>query len=321
VNAWIDDHTWQGINHRNWGDDINYYFIRELTHRPVVTLFNFRLARKFRFKNYLCIGSLLGMPDYANENTIVWGAGSFGELKGISPNHICSVRGKLTRDILREKGIECPEIYGDPALLLPLVYKPFNDLCKAPKERVKRVKSEKEENNYSHENGRAEFQVSSSNMDSQQGKASYKLGIIPHIVDLEHPIVEQIRREHPEILIINLANYEKWTDVIDEICSCERILSSSLHGLIVSDAYGIPNCWIELSGKILGGYFKYRDYGSSVNRDFSNPIRVEKTADVADLADYADSFSSCADAEKIEQLQKGLLSVAPFQCKVSCMYN
>ena len=28
VNAWIDDHTWRGLNHRNWGDDINYYFLR-----------------------------------------------------------------------------------------------------------------------------------------------------------------------------------------------------------------------------------------------------------------------------------------------------
>ena len=60
VNAWIDDHTWRGLNHRNWGDDINYYFIKELSNRPVVSLFNFRLARRFRLKNYLCIGSLLG---------------------------------------------------------------------------------------------------------------------------------------------------------------------------------------------------------------------------------------------------------------------
>ena len=71
-----------------------------------------------------------------------------------------------------------------------------------------------------------------------------------------------------ELLIIDLAHYKKWTDVIDQICSCERILSSSLHGLIVSDAYQIPSCWIELTGKISGGYFKYYDYASSVNRVF-----------------------------------------------------
>ncbi len=239
VNAWLDDHTWRGIRHRNWGDDINYYFIRELTHRPVVSLFNFRLARRFKFKNYLCIGSLLGMPGYANENTIVWGAGSFGEMRGVSPNHICSVRGKFTHDTLIKKGIDCPEIYGDPALLLPHYYQPANEIFK-----------------------------------------SYSLGIIPHVVDLDHPVVEKCRKEHPEILIIDLAHYEKWTDVIDQICSCKCILSSSLHGIIVSDAYGIPNCWIELSGKLIGGHFKYKDYGSSVMRPLTKPILIQNLDDV-----------------------------------------
>lgn len=239
VNAWLDDHTWRGIRHRNWGDDINYYFIKELTHRPVISLYNFRLARRYSFKNYLCIGSLLGMPRYVNEKTIVWGSGSFGEMKGISPNHIFSVRGKLTHDILVEKGIECPEVYGDPALLLPLYYQPPYDKLQ-----------------------------------------QYHLGIIPHIDDLKHPVVEEIRRKHSEILIIDLAHYDKWTDVIDKICSCKCILSSSLHGLIVSDAYGIPNCWVELSGKILGGYFKYRDYGSSVKRPLAQPFLINSMEDI-----------------------------------------
>lgn len=238
VNAWIDDHSWKGINHRNWGDDINYYFIKDLTHRPVISLYYFKLARRYRLKNYMCIGSLLGMPGYANENTIVWGAGSFGKLKGMSPNNICSVRGRLTRDILIEKEIDCPRIYGDPALLLPLYYQP-----------------------------------------SFTRRHLYSLGIIPHISELNHPMVDRIRREHPEILIINLAQYEKWTDVIDQICSCNCILSSSLHGLIVSDAYGIPNCWIEFSGKILGGHFKYQDYGSSVFRVLKQPIHIKKIED------------------------------------------
>lgn len=286
VNAWIDDHTWRGLNHRNWGDDINYYFIKELTGRPVVSLFNFRLARRFKLKNYLCIGSLLGMPGYANENTIVWGAGSFGELKGESPQHICSIRGKLTHDILVEKGMQCPEVYGDPALLLPLVYQPHRGV---------------------------QCSIAASSVQEIQ-KASYHLGIIPHIDDLHHPVIEEIREKHTEeILIIDLAHYEKWTDIIDQICSCERILSSSLHGLIVSDAYQVPSCWIELSGKLLGGHFKFCDYASSVDRDFSKPLRIEKIADITNVLDYVDLHFSCADAEKVKELQQGLIKVAPFK--------
>ena len=297
VNAWIDDHTWRGLNHRNWGDDINYYFIKDLTHRPVVSLFNFRLARKYKFQNFLCIGSLLGMPGYVNENTIVWGAGSFGKLNGVVPKHICSVRGKLTRDILMEKGIECPEVYGDPALLLPLVYQPQRV---APPSTLPR----REE---------TLFETRNSKLETKR----YRWGIIPHIDDLHHPVIEEIREKHvDEILIIDLVHYNKWTDVIDQICSCESILSSSLHGLIVSDAYHVPSCWIELTGKLLGGHFKYFDYASSVGRKFDKPFRIEKYADIAELADYAVSFFSCADAEKIKELQKGLLEVAPFKCRV-----
>ena len=103
----------------------------------------------------------------------------------------------------------------------------------------------------------------------------YKLGIIPHVIDLEHPVIKQIQSENSnEVLIINLSKFDKWTDIIDQICSCECIASSSLHGLITSDTYGVPNCWIELSGKISGGHFKFYDYASSVNRTFKGPITM-----------------------------------------------
>ena len=299
VNAWIDDHTWRGIHHRNWGDDINYYFIRELTHRPVVTIYNFRLARRFKFKNYLCIGSLLGMPDYTNEKTIVWGAGSLGEIKGVSPRKICAVRGKLTRNIILERGIECPEVYGDPALLLPRFYRP----------NFRRERREGRLRGGEQSEGWKELR-------------KYRMGIIPHVIDLKHPVVEEIRKEHPEILIIDLEHYKKWTDVIDQICSCECILSSSLHGLIVSDAYGIPNCWIKLSGKILGGYFKYQDYASSVGRELVEPLQISSFSDIEktaiDILKSSPKQSSVylANQNKIKQIQDDLLRVAPFKIKI-----
>lgn len=313
VNAWIDDHTWRGLNHRNWGDDINYYFIKVLTRRPVISLYNFRLARRYRFKNYLCIGSLLGYPKYANKRTIVWGAGSFGEIKGLPPRHICSVRGKLTHDILIEKGMDCPKVYGDPALLLPLVYN--------PRERFKVTRL-----NSSASSQSSKFKVQSSIFQDEKESLNtrnqeletkrYRLGIIPHVADQQHPVIREIKEKYAdEILVIDLARYERWTDVIDQICSCERILSSSLHGLIVSDAYQIPNCWVELTGKIIGGHFKFFDYASSVERRFINPIVIETSKSITDLEEVSDAFSY-ADARKIQILQQGLLAVAPFDCKI-----
>ena len=280
VNGYVDDHTWRGIRHRNWGDDLNYYFLKELTKRPVVFYHNFIMARCFHLRNYMCIGTVLdNYVSRCNNKTVVWGTGSVG-IKWVfdNPYKVCALRGAYTYRFLKSNKIECPAVYGDPALLLPLVYK---------------------------------FHVSRSKL--QEETPMYRLGIIPHVVDMHHPVIEEIRKNHAdEILIIDLAHYDKWTDVIDQICSCERIFSSSLHGIITSDAYGVPNCWIELTGKISGGHFKYYDYASSVDRQFEKPIQIDKTTDIANLAD---SIFSCADREKIKELQQGLLAVAPFKCK------
>jgi len=290
VNGYVDDHTWRGIRHRNWGDDLNYYFLRELTGCPVVFYHNYKLAKWINLKNYLCIGTLLNAVNYANAQTIVWGSGVYGgERSFVHPENIMAVRGPKTKELCDRFGVQCPKVYGDPALLLPLVYQPRRGV---------------------------QCSIAASSVQEVQ-KASYRLGIIPHVVDLHHPVIEEIQEKHAdEILIIDLAHYKKWTDVIDQICSCERILSSSLHGLIVSDAYQVPSCWIELTGKISGGYFKYLDYAASVNRDFSVPIRIEKYADVADMAYQADSYFSCAEAKKIKELQQGLISVSPFKLKL-----
>ena len=234
INAYVDDDTWTGIRHSNWGDDLNYYFISHLTKRPIVFLHRFWLAKKLNFRNYLCIGTLMDAVNYSRESTIVWGTGVSGQDRLFTiPKEIRSVRGKKSIEFLQQKNMPYPALVGDPALILPLFYQPKNK------------------------------------------EKKYKLGIIPHVIDLEHPVIKQIQSENSnEVLIINLSKFDKWTDIIDQICSCESIASSSLHGLITSDTYGVPNCWIELSGKISGGHFKFYDYASSVNRTFNGPITM-----------------------------------------------
>lgn len=298
VNGYVDDHTWCGIRHRNWGDDLNFYFLLKLTGCPIIIRHNFRMAKWLQHRNFLCIGTLLDGSKYKDCKTTIWGSGCSGADRGLTyPEKVLAIRGPKSRSYLLSQGIECPEVYGDPALLLPLVYQPKGDPPSALPSREGTLPETR-------------------NLKLETKK--YRMGIIPHVVDLHHPVIEEIRGKYAdEILIIDLAHYKKWTDVIDQICSCERILSSSLHGLIVSDAYQVPSCWIELSGNISGGYFKFFDYASSVERDFNKPSRIVKVADIADLVNHADLYFSCADAEKVKELQQGLIKVAPFKLRLS----
>ena len=53
------------------------------------------------------------------------------------------------------------------------------------------------------------------------------------------------------------------TQVVKEITSCEFIISSSLHGCIIAEAYGIP--WMRaVHDKVLAGDFKFSDFGTSL---------------------------------------------------------
>lgn len=219
------------FKHYNLGDDLNYYMFSELSGLRV---YNHRHLLCRKAENVMCIGSII--DGHTTESSIVWGAGAmYGgnqKLKYL-PKKVLAVRGPLTRDYLLSKGVDCPEVYGDPALLLPHIYQP-------------------------------------------KIKKKYKIGIIPHYIDFENDWIKAFVHNNESVRVISLTNYKDWHDVIDEINECETIISSSLHGLIISDAYSIPNVWVRFSNKIAGGEFKYKDYFASVGRETEKPIEISE---------------------------------------------
>lgn len=238
INAWMTMYR-ENPFHYNLGDELNFYILK---HATSYKLYNYRDIYSSSSRNYGCIGSLID-SDLFNSSTVIWGTGAIAgkdKLK-YEPLKICAVRGKLTRKYLLEQGMECPEVYGDPALLLPKIYQP---------------KVEKQ----------------------------YKLGVIPHYVDQENSLVAELSRLYGgNVCIIKMKDYSDWKDVVDSINRCEQIISSSLHGLILSDAYNIPNAWVEFSDRVAGEGFKFKDYFSAVERETMRPICIKSVIHEEDI--------------------------------------
>ncbi|EHQ01398.1 polysaccharide pyruvyl transferase family protein [Gillisia limnaea] len=95
----------------------------------------------------------------------------------------------------------------------------------------------------------------------------FKVGLIPHYADKNHDWIQKVQKQNKDLTVIDIMCGLDWKNFIDEILDCDIILSSSLHGLIVSDAYGIPTQWISFSNKVLGAGFKFEDYYESINVD------------------------------------------------------
>lgn len=90
----------------------------------------------------------------------------------------------------------------------------------------------------------------------------FKLGIIPHFT--EYKDVACAYKGCTDLLIIDMGcgDLEK---VISEILGCERTVSSSLHGLVFSHAYGIPTQHIKISNGIFGDGTKFDDYYQGID--------------------------------------------------------
>ncbi len=114
---------------KNFGDTINKELVK-LISGITPTIVNNSFKNPNNETIYMAVGSVLGWCD---KNTIVWGSGFISNSEFITsipkPKKIHAVRGKLTREILLKKGIECPEVYGDPVLLL----EKFGLACSTPK--------------------------------------------------------------------------------------------------------------------------------------------------------------------------------------------
>lgn len=141
-------------------------------------------------------------------------------------------------------------------------------------------------------------------------KKNYKLGIVPHYSDYE--FVKGMQEKDDRVLVIDLMTdcIETTTDLF---LQCERIVSSSLHGVIIAHAYQIPAVWVEFSNKLFGDGIKFQDYFESVNLHCYVPEKVSNSSGLQIILENFDAYPNLPEADQIESLQEGLLEVCPFK--------
>lgn len=207
---------------RNFGDTLTAPVVEHFTGKTV------GLAPRNETGKLVAIGSVLTA---VRTRDVVWTTGSIREEK--YPAHegakFLAVRGPLTRALIINA--EVPEVYGDGALLLPLMFRP---------------KVEK----------------------------AHKIGFVPHYMDFgteeaRDKAAHLATRFGCEVEIIDVCR--PWKEVVIDIMACEQIFSSSLHGIIVAEAYGVPATWCVISARVIGGAFKFKDYIAGTGREIQDP--------------------------------------------------
>ena len=209
----------------NFGDSLSEALVERIIKREVtIAKEPFNSPKKI-----LGIGSIM---NYAQTGDIIWGTGVNGKVPISSycftQLDVRAVRGPLSREFLLQRGIHCPEVYGDPTLLLPEYFPEF----------------------------------------SKSEKPIYEYLIIPHFSD------ESRFKEIPNIVSVK----ELWNVVIEKICKSKFVISTSLSGIIVAEAFGIPARLLRINNKNnTEDLFKYQDYYLGTNRpNFQYATSIEE---------------------------------------------
>lgn len=219
----------------NFGDAVGPWLVERLTGLSPV---NGR-GNSLTTPPLATVGSIASWLE--QDGTTVWGSGLMNRLtedearrlRSLRDISILAVRGADTRKELMDRlGWDVPEVYGDPALLLPR-FLPRHG-TPASKGKVAIVP------HFSH--------VRYFNQDA---------GSEIHFVDVEQGLER----------------------VVQEIAGARACVSTSLHGIIVAQAYGVPWVWLRLDDHLLaGGDFKFNDFFTTLDASEIATVNAKKSA-------------------------------------------
>mmetsp|Transcript_2509 Transcript_2509/g.5831 ORF Transcript_2509/g.5831 Transcript_2509/m.5831 type:complete len:305 (-) Transcript_2509:1616-2530(-) len=115
-------------------------------------------------------------------------------------------------------------------------------------------------------------------------KESSRICFVAHKNDLGHKFLR-----NPPTNVHVISCHQHWESAVEQIRSCGYVASSSLHGVIVADALGIPRLWFQFNDTRTvesEGSFKYLDYFKTIGQtEDIEPIR--NSSEINNTENYA----------------------------------
>lgn len=143
--------------------------------------------------------------------------------------------------------------------------------------------------------------------DTSKISKKYECGIIPHYVDAQSPLLNNIKIKNSIIIDVS-APVEQ---VLNQIAQCKTIMSSAMHGLIAADAMGIPNVRLVLSDRILGGDYKFTDYYSAFGLPLQQKVILDDKTKITNT-DFIRNQYNITPAQ-VSKICDSLLAAFPYK--------
>jgi pyruvyltransferase len=137
----------------------------------------------------------------------------------------------------------------------------------------------------------------------QQGKADIEKCMILHVYDQWENNTVNLPQE------ALLPVVQPWPTMVGNITRCKMLVSSSLHGVILADAFGVPVRWMRKASSVLP--FKFNDYFESFPRGHWN-ASFDKNIKRALDTSGAGNFPVPLDAEYRSEYAQMIMKTFPF---------
>lgn len=114
----------------------------------------------------------------------------------------------------------------------------------------------------------------------------WDVGLIPHHDHRSHS--EFLALAESRGLRVRIIDVHRTASrAVHEIGACGAIVTTSLHGLITADSFGIPAVWTSLEPQLSGGAFKFRDYETVVTPGASRYLPFDERMTLPDVLAHA----------------------------------